>query len=153
MSVARSARLGLRVFVGQRSASVSLSDLSDSLTALVDRAVWRKHRGCWADWRPPIDLHARRSLLDVDDLAEVATAPRLNRCAMSRVTEDTARSQASGNEERLGQRVALDLSAPPATVFAAAWRDPDTACRPACWPVRTERWCAIVLWLGRHRRR
>src|SRR5260221_5757485 len=35
-----SAELGLRVFVGKRSASVSTSDLSDdALTALVDRAI------------------------------------------------------------------------------------------------------------------
>ncbi|WP_353205179.1 metallopeptidase TldD-related protein [Sphingomonas sp.] len=69
-----SAELGLRVFVGKRSASVSTSDLSsDALTALVDRAIAMAREApedAWAGLAPANRLmHGAPPLLDLDDLA------------------------------------------------------------------------------------
>ncbi|HEU0066869.1 MAG TPA: metallopeptidase TldD-related protein [Sphingomonas sp.] len=69
-----SAELGLRVFVGQRTASVSTSDLSsDALAALVERAVAMAREAPedrWAGLAPRERLmHGDPPLLDIDDLA------------------------------------------------------------------------------------
>ena len=69
-----SAELGLRVFVGQRSASVSTSDLSDAaLDALVDRAVAMAREAPedrWAGLAPAERLlHGAPPQLDLDDQA------------------------------------------------------------------------------------
>jgi PmbA protein len=69
-----SAELGLRVFVGARSASVSTSDLSSAaLDALVERAVAMAREAPedrWAGLAPQGRLmHGAPPLLDIDDLA------------------------------------------------------------------------------------
>ena len=69
-----SAELGLRVFVGKRSASVSTSDLSsDALTALVERAIAMARKApedAWAGLAPANRLmHGAPPLLDLDVLA------------------------------------------------------------------------------------
>ncbi|OWK31568.1 TldD/PmbA family protein [Sphingomonas dokdonensis] len=69
--------LGLRVFIGQRSASVSTSDLSsDALDALVERAVAMAREAPedkWAGLAPEDRLmHGAPPLLDLDDGAEVS---------------------------------------------------------------------------------
>ncbi|UVO51564.1 metallopeptidase TldD-related protein [Sphingomonas sp. SUN019] len=69
--------LGLRVFVGKRSASVSTSDLSDdALSALVDRAVAMAREAPedeWAGLAPAERLmHGAPPLLDLDDGGEIA---------------------------------------------------------------------------------
>lgn len=69
-----SAELGLRVFVGQRSASVSTSDLSDAaLDALVERAVAMAREAPedrWAGLAPAERLlHGAPPQLDLDDQA------------------------------------------------------------------------------------
>ena len=67
-----SEELGLRVFVGKRSASVSTSDLSgDAVTALVERAVAMAREAPedrWAGLAPQERLmHGAPPLLDLDD--------------------------------------------------------------------------------------
>ncbi|WP_188657921.1 TldD/PmbA family protein [Sphingomonas metalli] len=74
-----SADLGLRVFVGKRSASVSTSDLSDTaLATLVERAVAMAREAPEDDWAglAPTErlLHGAPPLLDLDDTA-CGTAP------------------------------------------------------------------------------
>lgn len=71
-----SEELGLRVFVGARSASVSTSDLSsESLDTLVERAIAMAREAPedkWAGLAPEARLlHGRPPLLDLDDGAEV----------------------------------------------------------------------------------
>lgn len=95
-----SADLGLRVFVGQRSASVSTSDLSsDSLTALVDRAVAMAREApedAWAGLAPADRLmHGAPPSLDLDDLAgggDGASPESLRDIALE--AEDAARAVA-----------------------------------------------------------
>ncbi|MEV9226448.1 DNA gyrase modulator, partial [Klebsiella pneumoniae] len=75
-----SAELGLRVFVGKRSASVSTSDLSDgALAALVDRAIAMAREApedAWAGLAPAERLmHGTPPLLDIDDLAQGGSEP------------------------------------------------------------------------------
>ena len=72
-----SAELGLRVFVGQRSASVSSSDLShDAMTALVERAVAMAREApedAWAGLAPADRLlQGAPPQLDLDDGGVVA---------------------------------------------------------------------------------
>ena len=93
-----SAELGLRVFVGQRSASVSTSDLSpDALTALVDRAVAMAREApedAWAGLAPAERLmHGAPPLLDLDDLARGGEegSPESLRAA-AQEAEDAARA-------------------------------------------------------------
>lgn len=71
--------LGLRVFIGSRSASVSTSDLSPgSLDALVERAVAMAREAPEDQWAglAPQDrlLHGAPPLLDLDDGGEVSPA-------------------------------------------------------------------------------
>ncbi len=89
-----SAELGLRVFVGQRSASVSTSDLSaDALKALVDRAVAMAREApedAWAGLAPADRLmRGNAPQLDLDDGGEV-TPPELKAAALA--AEDAARA-------------------------------------------------------------
>ncbi|MGH6616921.1 TldD/PmbA family protein [Sphingomonas sp.] len=89
-----SAELGLRVFVGSRSASVSTSDLSaDALTALVDRAVAMAREApedAWAGLAPADRLmRGNAPQLDLDDGGEVAPAD-LKTAALA--AEDAARA-------------------------------------------------------------
>lgn len=89
-----SADLGLRVFVGKRSASVSTSDLSDgAIGALVDRAVAMAREApedAWAGLAPQERLmHGAPPLLDLDDGGE-ATPESLREAA--RAAEDAARA-------------------------------------------------------------
>src|SRR5690348_16967514 len=70
-----SEELGLRVFVGQRSASVSTSDLSaDAVAALVERAVAMAREAPedrWAGLAPEARLlHGAPPDLDLDDRGE-----------------------------------------------------------------------------------
>ncbi len=88
------AELGLRVFVGQRSASVSTSDLSEAgLAALAERVVAMARAAPedrWAGLAPAERLlHGAPPLLDLDDGGEVP--PQLLREAALAV-EDAARS-------------------------------------------------------------
>ena len=74
-----SEELGLRVFVGQRSASVSTSDLSsEAMGALVERAVAMAREAPedrWSGLAPKERLmHGAPPLLDLDDGAEVSPA-------------------------------------------------------------------------------
>jgi PmbA protein len=90
------AELGLRVFVGQRSASVSTSDLSEAgLAALAERVVAMARAAPedrWAGLAPAERLlHGAPPLLDLDDGGDVA--PQLLREAALAV-EDAARSVA-----------------------------------------------------------
>lgn len=93
-----SAELGLRVFLGKRSASVSTSDLSsDALTALVDRAVAMAREApedAWAGLAPADRLmHGAPPSLDLDDLAaggEGASPESLRDAALE--AEDAARA-------------------------------------------------------------
>jgi PmbA protein len=89
-----SADLGLRVFVGKRSASVSTSDLSeDSITALVERAVAMAREApedAWAGLAPKERLmHGAPPLLDLDDGGDVS--PESLREA-AQAAEDAARA-------------------------------------------------------------
>ena len=89
-----SADLGLRVFVGKRSASVSTSDLSeDSITALVERAVAMAREApedAWAGLAPKERLmHGAPPMLDLDDGGE-ASPESLREAA--RAAEDAARA-------------------------------------------------------------
>jgi PmbA protein len=91
-----SEELGLRVFVGRRTASVSTSDLSeDALAALVDRAVAMAREAPedqWAGLAPRERLmHGAPPLLDLDDGGEVAPAA-LRDVALA--AEEAARSVA-----------------------------------------------------------
>jgi PmbA protein len=91
-----SAELGLRVFVGQRSASVSTSDLSDdALTALVERAVAMAREApedAWAGLAPRDRLmRGNPPLLDLDDGGE-ASPESLRQVALE--AEDAARAVA-----------------------------------------------------------
>ncbi len=95
-----SAELGLRVFVGKRSASVSTSDLSvDALAALVDRAIAMAREAPEDDWAglAPAErlLRGAAPLLDLDDLAtggEEASPQSLRDAAQE--AEDAARAVA-----------------------------------------------------------
>ncbi|MEO5866566.1 MAG: metallopeptidase TldD-related protein, partial [Sphingomonas sp.] len=89
-----SAELGLRVFVGQRSASVSTSDLSeDALAALVERAVAMAREApedAWAGLAPNDRLlHGAPPLLDLDD-GGAAAPESLRQVALE--AEDAARA-------------------------------------------------------------
>ncbi|MBP2277416.1 MULTISPECIES: TldD/PmbA family protein [Sphingomonas] len=95
-----SAELGLRVFVGKRSASVSTSDLSDdALTALVDRAIAMAREApedAWAGLAPAERLmHGAPPLLDLDDLAKGGSEPSPEALRdAARAAEDAARAVA-----------------------------------------------------------
>jgi PmbA protein len=89
-----SAELGLRVFIGQRSASVSTTDLSsEALDALVERAVAMAREAPedrWAGLAPEARLmHGQAPLLDIDDGGE-ALPESLRDAAL--VAEDAARA-------------------------------------------------------------
>ncbi|MCP3733659.1 metallopeptidase TldD-related protein [Sphingomonas sp. RP10(2022)] len=89
-----SEELGLRVFVGQRSASVSTSDLSaDAVAALVERAVAMAREAPedrWAGLAPQERLmHGAPPLLDLDDGGTIAPA-ELREMALA--AEDAARA-------------------------------------------------------------
>ena len=89
-----SAELGLRVFVGKQSASVSTSDLSEAaLKALVERAVAMAREAPedeWAGLAPESRLlHGAVPLLDLDDGGEVEPAA-LKEAALE--VEDAARA-------------------------------------------------------------
>lgn len=89
-----SEELGLRVFVGRRSASVSTSDLSsESLDALVERAIAMAREAPedkWAGLAPQERLmHGSPPLLDLDDGAN--DAPETLR-ARALAAEDAARA-------------------------------------------------------------
>ena len=89
-----SEELGLRVFVGRRSASVSTSDLSDAATAaLVERAIAMAREApedAWAGLAPPERLlHGAPPLLDLDDGGE-ASPEALRDAALA--AEDAARA-------------------------------------------------------------
>ena len=89
-----SAELGLRVFVGKQSASVSTSDLSvDALAALVDRAIAMAREAPedeWAGLAPQERLlHGAPPQLDLDDGGDVEPAA-LKEAALE--AEDAARA-------------------------------------------------------------
>jgi PmbA protein len=89
-----SAELGLRVFVGKRTASVSTSDLSqDALSALVERAIAMAREAPEDEWAglAPADrlLHGAPPQLDLDDGGEVEPA-QLKAAALE--AEDAARA-------------------------------------------------------------
>lgn len=89
-----SAELGLRVFVGKRSASVSTSDLSSgALSLLVERAIAMAKEApedAWAGLAPQERLmHGAPAQLDLDDGA--ATSPEALK-AIALAAEDAARS-------------------------------------------------------------
>ncbi|MBO9621451.1 MAG: TldD/PmbA family protein [Sphingomonas sp.] len=89
-----SEELGLRVFVGRRSASVSTSDLgSQSLDTLVERAIAMAREAPedqWAGLAPEARLlHGRPPLLDLDDGAEVEPQALKERALAA---EDAARA-------------------------------------------------------------
>ena len=89
-----SAELGLRVFVGQRSAQVAATDLSDAaLATLVERAVAMAREAPEDQWAglAPADrlLHGSPPLLDLDDGGEVAP-PALKDMALA--AEEAARA-------------------------------------------------------------
>ena len=89
-----SAELGLRVFVGKRSASVSTSDLSsDALDTLVERAAAMAREApedAWAGLAPEARLmHGAAPLLDIDDAGE-ASPESLRDAALA--AEDAARA-------------------------------------------------------------
>lgn len=89
-----SAELGLRVFVGQRSASVSTSDLStDAVATLVERAVAMAREAPEDRWAglAPADrlLHGAPPLLDLDDPEEPAPADLK---AVALLAEEAARA-------------------------------------------------------------
>ncbi len=72
--------LGLRVFIGQRSASVSTSDLSnEAIDTLVDRAIAMAREAPIDEWAglAPADrlLHGAPPLLDLDDQMTGAAPP------------------------------------------------------------------------------
>ncbi len=72
--------LGLRVFIGQRSASVSTSDLSnEAIDTLVDRAIAMAREAPVDEWAglAPADrlLHGAPPLLDLDDQMTGAAPP------------------------------------------------------------------------------
>lgn len=88
--------LGLRVFVGQRSASVSTTDLSpDALTALAERAVAMAREAPedrWAGLAPQERLlHGAPPLLDLADRGDVSPAELR---AAAEEAEDAARAVA-----------------------------------------------------------
>lgn len=89
-----SEELGLRVFVGQRSASVSTSDLSgEAMDALVERAVAMAREAPedrWAGLAPEARLmHGAPPALDLDDGGGVAPAELR---ALAEEAEDAARA-------------------------------------------------------------
>lgn len=89
-----SEELGLRVFVGRRSASVSTSDLSDdALAALVDRAVAMAREApedAWAGLAPAERLmHGAPPLLDLDDGGEASPQELRD---LAQAAEDAARA-------------------------------------------------------------
>jgi len=91
-----SAELGLRVFAGKRSASVSTSDFTDaSLAALVERAVAMAREApedAWAGLAPKERLmHGAPPQLDLDDGGE-ASPESLREAALA--AEDAARAVA-----------------------------------------------------------
>src|SRR6185369_5736034 len=86
--------IGLRVFVGQRSASVSSSDLSpDTMSALVERAVSMAREAPEDKWAglAPADRLLRGALpaLDLDDRADPSPALLRERALAA---EDAARA-------------------------------------------------------------
>lgn len=86
--------LGLRVFVGKRTASVSTSDLSrEAMDALVERAVAMAREAPedkWAGLAPPERLlHGAPPMLDLDDGGEIAPTELR---AMAEAAEDAARA-------------------------------------------------------------
>ncbi len=88
--------IGLRVFVGQRSASVSSSDLSaDTIAALVERAVAMAREAPEDQWAglAPADrlLRGPAPSLDLDDAADPAPAVLRERALAA---EDAARAVA-----------------------------------------------------------
>jgi PmbA protein len=88
--------IGLRVFVGQRSASVSSSDLSkEAITALVERAVAMAREAPEDRWAglAPADrlLRGPPPVLDLDDAAEASPAMLRERALAA---EDAARAVA-----------------------------------------------------------
>lgn len=89
-----SEELGLRVFVGRRSASVSTSDLSDdAIAALVERAVAMAREAPEDRWSglAPQDrlMHGAPPLLDLDD-GSTLTPAELRELALA--AEDAARA-------------------------------------------------------------
>ncbi|MGR6328575.1 TldD/PmbA family protein [Sphingomonas sp. XXL09] len=100
-----SEELGLRVFVGQRSASVSTSDLSsDAVAALVERAVAMAREAPedrWAGLAPADRLmHGAPPLLDLDDRGEAEPAELK---ALALEAEEAARAVAGiSNSEGAG---------------------------------------------------
>ncbi|MDQ2879354.1 MAG: metallopeptidase TldD-related protein [Pseudomonadota bacterium] len=120
-----SAELGLRVFVGKRSASVSTSDLSDdAVAALVDRAVAMAREAPEDDWAGLAPearlLHGAPPQLDLDDHGD-ASPESLRAAALE--AEDAARA-VSGvtNSEGGGASASRSLWAlATSTGFAAAY--------------------------------
>ncbi|MDP1027238.1 metallopeptidase TldD-related protein [Sphingomonas sp. KR1UV-12] len=90
--------LGLRVFVGRRSASVSTSDLSDdALRTLVDRAVAMAREAPEDEWAglAPADrlMHGAPPLLDLDDQMTGAAPPTPQELRdLALAAEDAARA-------------------------------------------------------------
>ena len=121
-----SEELGLRVFVGQRSASVSTSDLSDdAVAALVERAVAMAREAPedrWAGLAPQERLlHGAPPLLDLDDGGALSPA-ELRELALA--AEDAARavpgvtnSEGGGASASRGPRAV----APGAVVDVRTW--------------------------------
>jgi PmbA protein len=109
-----SEELGLRVFVGRRSASVSTSDLSsDALDALVERAIAMAREAPedqWAGLAPESRLmRGAPPHLDLDDGAEV-DPPSLKQRALA--AEDAARAVAGvTNSEGAGAGASRSIMA------------------------------------------
>ena len=109
-----SEELGLRVFVGRRSASVSTSDLSgDAMDRAVERAVAMAREAPedqWAGLAPEERLmHGQPPMLDLDDGGEVA--PEALRAAALEA-EDAARAVAGvTNSEGAGASASRVVSA------------------------------------------
>ena len=92
-----SAELGLRVFVGRRSASVSTTDLSpQALDALLERAIAMAREAPedpWAGLAPEARLmHGAPPLLDIDDRSDAA--PEALRDTILPLVERLAKSDA-----------------------------------------------------------
>ena len=120
-----SEELGLRVFAGRRSASVSTSDLSsDALSTLVERAVAMAREAPEDEWAglAPAErlLHGDVPLLDLDDGGE-AEPEALRDMAMA--AEDAARAVAGvTNSEGAGASVGRSVWAlATSTGFAGAY--------------------------------
>ena len=134
-----SAELGLRVFVGQRSASVSTSDLStDALAALVERAVAMAREApedAWAGLAPAGPAAARRAAAARSRRWRRGRRPRsLQATPRSRPRMPRAPSPASPTAKAAAASAgALDLGARhQPRLRRAPMRRPATASRPAC---------------------